>query len=171
MVEATNTVVKFTEGEYRLSTEPIPTPGAGEALVRIHYTTVNPIDRHYFYGVKTEGQILGTDGCGVIEQVGEGVSADLVGKKVSLSGKTYAQYKVAELKSLIVLHDSQDLRQAANAIVNPLTAVAELEIARNKKSKAVVNLVAASQLGKQLYKLMTPQGIDVLNVVRREEQV
>ena len=70
MVEATNNVVKFHEAEYRLTTEAIPEPAAGEALIRIHYSTDNPIDLHYFYGIKAEGTVLGTDGAGIIEKVG-----------------------------------------------------------------------------------------------------
>ena len=171
MVESTNTLVKFTEGEYKLTSQPVTQPGAGQVLIRVHYSTVNPIDRHYFYSVHQEGNVLGTDGSGVIEQVGEGVSADLVGKKVAFLSDAYATYKVADLKTLVILHDSQDLKQAANAIVNPLTAVGQQEIVRNHKAKAVVNLAGASQLSKQLYKLLTADGVEVLNVVRREEQV
>ena len=63
------------------------------------------------------------------------------------------------------------MRLAANAFVNPLTAVGQRSLVRTHKAKAVVNLAAASQLGKQLYKLLTADGVEVLNVVRREEQV
>ena len=63
------------------------------------------------------------------------------------------------------------MKLAANAIGNPLTAIGQQSVVRNLKAKAVVNLAAASQLGKQLYKLLTGDGVEVLNVVRREEQV
>ena len=170
MVETANTLVKFTDGEYKLVSEPVPQVGAGQVLIRVHYSTVNPIDR-YISALKDEGKVLGSDGSGVIEQVGEGVSADLVGKKVAFLGDAYANYRVTDVKSVVILHDSQDLKLAANAIVNPLTAVGQLEIVKNLKAKAVVNLAGASQLSKQLYKLFTADGIEVLNVVRREEQV
>ena len=121
MVETSNTLVKFLNGENRLVTEPIPQPSAGEVLVRIHYSTVNPIDRH---PVRIEGRVMVSDGSGVIESVGEGVPTDLIGKKVSFKGNSYANYKLSDVKSLVILHDSQDLRLAANAIVNPFTAFA-----------------------------------------------
>ena len=53
-----------------------------------------------------------------------------------------------DLKTFIILHDSQDLKKAANAVVNPLTAIALLQYAKKNNAKAIVNLVAASQLGK-----------------------
>lgn len=171
MVEAQNRLVKFQEGEYRIVSEAVPQPGPGQALVRVHYSTVNPIDKILYYINKNEGNVLGTDGSGVIEQVGEGVSAELVGKKVAFFGAAYANYRVADVHSLAVLHDSQDLRQAANAIVNPLTAIGQQELVRKKGAKAIINLAGASQLSKQLNKLLNQEGVDFLNIVRKEEQV
>ncbi|MDX8402088.1 MAG: zinc-binding dehydrogenase [Mariprofundaceae bacterium] len=56
---------------------PAPTPGPGEVLVRLHAAGVNPIDtklraRGLYFGEPPA--VLGCDGAGVIEAVGEGVS-------------------------------------------------------------------------------------------------
>ncbi len=63
------------------------------------------------------------------------------------------------------------MSKAANSIVNPLTALGQQEIVRNKGTKAVVNFAGASQLSKQLHRLLTQDGVEVLQIVRREEQV
>ncbi len=40
--------------------------------------------------------MLGCDGCGIVEEVGEGVSQDLVGKKVAFLGGAWAKYTVKD---------------------------------------------------------------------------
>jgi hypothetical protein len=53
------------------------------------------------------------------------------------------------------------------SLVNPLTAVAMLDILQSKKVKAVILTAAASSLGKMLNRYFTPENIVVINVVRR----
>ena len=72
---------------------------------------------------------------------------------------------------VMILDDSQDLSQAANAIINPVTAVLQLDRAREYKATACVVNAASSQLGKQFLRLCQKEGIEVINIVRREEQV
>ena len=51
MVEAANTQVKLTDGDYKLVSEPVPQAGAGQVLIRVHYSTVNPYDK-FLYSFK-----------------------------------------------------------------------------------------------------------------------
>jgi NADPH2:quinone reductase len=72
----------------RVGDLPVPEPGPGEVLVRVHASGVNPSD------TKTRGGWAGAtampfprivphqDGAGVIERVGEGVDAGRVGERV-----------------------------------------------------------------------------------------
>src|SRR5215216_2595775 len=59
---------------------PQPTPAAGEVLIRVHATSVNPFDcavRAGYLGAYfnyTLPLILGTDVSGTIEELGEGVT-------------------------------------------------------------------------------------------------
>jgi len=57
------------------------------------------------------------------------------------------------------------------SFVNPLTAMAMLDLAKSKKTKAVIVDAAASSLGRMLNRFLPPEGIEVLNIVRRVEQV
>jgi NADPH:quinone reductase-like Zn-dependent oxidoreductase len=75
-------------GEYELGTRPIPTaPGPGQLLIKIMAAALNPIDAHiqltasYLdkYGLPN---VVGCDGAGVVEEIGEGVTGWEVGDKV-----------------------------------------------------------------------------------------
>jgi NADPH2:quinone reductase len=99
----------------RLGEIPDPTPGEGEALVRVHLAGLNPADRYL-----SEGQypakpalphILGRDGIGVIERLGPGTDASgfKVGDKVTIVRSevgvsrrgTFAQRVAVPVESLV----------------------------------------------------------------------
>jgi NADPH:quinone reductase-like Zn-dependent oxidoreductase len=56
-------------------------------------------------------------------------------------------------------------------IVNPLTAVAFLDIARGGRHAAIVNNAAASALGRMIIRLGRRSGITTISIVRRHEHV
>jgi NADPH2:quinone reductase len=92
---------------------PMPDPGAGEILVRIHAASVNPIDTYVRDGgVEPAGglpHIGGADAAGVVEAVGDGVDEFAVGDRVFATGLglfesgTYAEYVAAPAESLAPL--------------------------------------------------------------------
>ena len=83
--------------------------------------------------------VLGCDGCGVITQLGAGVPQKYLGKKVSFVGGGWATYVVKLFKFVVVLNEEQDLKTAANAYVNPFTALAIVDFAKNKyQGKCIV---------------------------------
>jgi len=57
------------------------------------------------------------------------------------------------------------------SFVNPLTALGLVESIKNCKSKAAVQTGAASQLGRMIMKVCATENIQLINIVRREEQV
>eukprot|EP00163_Fabomonas_tropica_P006498 TRINITY_DN16061_c0_g1_i2.p1 TRINITY_DN16061_c0_g1~~TRINITY_DN16061_c0_g1_i2.p1 ORF type:complete len:237 (+),score=84.51 TRINITY_DN16061_c0_g1_i2:722-1432(+) len=73
--------------------------------------------------------------------------------------------------SCVPLPDNADLDDASMTLVNPLTALAFLDIIRARKAAAVVHTAAASQLGRMFYRLCAKEKIPVVNIVRRQEQV
>lgn len=48
---------------------------------------------------------------------------------------------------------------ASMSFVNPLTAMAMLDIAKTNKTKAVIVNAAASSLGRMLNRLLPPEGV------------
>ncbi|MDG3006031.1 zinc-binding dehydrogenase [Paludisphaera mucosa] len=72
----------------RLEDAPDPTPGPGEAVVRLKAAALNHRDvwirMGQYAGIKLP-TILGSDGAGVVEAVGEGVDAALVGREVVIN--------------------------------------------------------------------------------------
>ena len=98
----------------QLVDRPLPEPGAGEVLVRIVFSGVNPTDwkaRRQFplpAGWQTPGQ----DGAGIIEAVGEGVAQDLIGERVWIweaawqrPWGTAAEYTVVPVRQVVRLGD------------------------------------------------------------------
>lgn len=68
--------------------KPVPKPQAGQALVRISAAALNR--RDYWISVGKypglrDGVTLGSDGCGVVEEVGEGVAPIWVNKRVVIN--------------------------------------------------------------------------------------
>ena len=71
-------------GQIVLEEKPIPTPGAGEALVRITTTTICGTDVHILKGEYPveQGLTIGHEPVGVIEALGPGVTGYAVGQRV-----------------------------------------------------------------------------------------
>jgi NADPH:quinone reductase-like Zn-dependent oxidoreductase len=57
------------------------------------------------------------------------------------------------------------------SIVNPMTALAFMDIAQKEHHRAIVNTAAASALGKMIIRLASAKKITVINTVRRKEQM
>jgi NADPH:quinone reductase-like Zn-dependent oxidoreductase len=74
---------------------PLPSPGEGEVLVRVHAASVNPADW------KLRAIIPGRDVSGVVEAVGPGVTRFAHGDAVfGNADGAYAQYAVANEAAL-----------------------------------------------------------------------
>jgi NADPH:quinone reductase-like Zn-dependent oxidoreductase len=160
---------------------PMPQPGAGEVLVRIEATPVNPSDLMFvrgLYGQKKSLPVVpGFEGSGEVVAAGEGLLARyLSGKRVACAAPfdgdgTWAEFMVTPAALCIPLGARTELESAASMIVNPFTAWALLERARRLRAKAVVQTAAASALGRMIVRLAAARGLPVVNVVRRRAQV
>ena len=60
--------------------------------------------------------------------------------------------------------------QGSMSLVNPLTAIEFIEIARRNKHKALINNAAASALGRMVELLGKKHGIPVINIVRSKKK-
>ena len=113
----------------------------------------------------------GNEGAGVVVDAGPNVKG-LVGKTVGLAGGSmYAQYKCAPAISCLVMEDGTTPVEAASSFVNPLTALSFVETMKMENHSAIVHTAAASNLGQMLIKICQIDGIPLVNIVRKNEQV
>ena len=74
------------KGQWAVGSKSIQKPAAGELLVKIHATALNPVDWKIreTYGDIITGYpaVLGTDSAGTVEEIGEGVAGFAKGDKV-----------------------------------------------------------------------------------------
>jgi len=120
---------------------------------------------------KDEGFVLGSDGCGVIVKVGEGLDSALVGKKVSFLGGGWSRFAVKDYEYVVFFPDDFDLKHGANTYVNPFTVTAMVDFAQKHGAKAVILMAASSALAKQMIKLCQKEGLETINIVRKQEHV
>ncbi|MDX5327538.1 MAG: NADP-dependent oxidoreductase, partial [Marinobacter sp.] len=131
----------------RVTESPIPQPGEGEVLVRVHGAGLNPIDWKTrkgmgFVATQIENRLPwtpGYDAAGEVVEVGEGVTTLVPGDRVMgmigfpVTGGAYAEYAIADAEDLAIVPEELDLISAAGVPLAALTAwqalfeVAELE--------------------------------------------
>jgi len=112
--------------ELKLVDSPTPTPGAGQALVKIAASGVNFIDVYFRSGLyKADLPFTpGNEGAGVVEAVGAGVTDLKPGTRVAYAMQrgSYAEYALVPASQLVPLPDSVDLHTAAAAMLQGMTA-------------------------------------------------
>ena len=119
----------FRNGGPEVLTEvdlPKPTPGEGQALVRVEASGVNFVDTYFREG-RYPAQLpltLGQEAAGVIEAVGSGVTGFKPGDRVAWAGVagTYAEYAISPTARLLHLPDALSTRQAAAVTTQGITA-------------------------------------------------
>lgn len=112
---------------------PRPKPSNGQVLIRLRAASVNPLERAIRQGVMQKVMpvklpfIPGSDLAGVIESVGDDVTALSVGQEVygfvpPTTGGTYAQYIAVPTDVLVAKPQALDFSSAASVPVVSMTA-------------------------------------------------
>jgi NADPH2:quinone reductase len=116
---------------------------------------------------------VGNEGAGVVVKAGTSAAAQaLLGKKVAIfGGAMYAQYRCMKAEQCLPLPDDATPAEGASCFVNPLTALGMLETMRNEGHSALVHTAAASNLGQMLNRACLQDGVALVNIVRKQEQV
>ncbi len=115
---------------------------------------------------------VGNEGAGTVVATGDSDEARaLEGKLVAImGGGMYAQYRCLPAAMCMPLKDDHTAEDGASSFVNPLTALSFLETMRMEGHKALVHTAAASNLGQMLNRICQADGVDLVNIVRRDEQ-
>jgi NADPH:quinone reductase-like Zn-dependent oxidoreductase len=188
------------ELELSLVDTPVQAPGEGEVLVRVEASPINPSDLFVLLGpadlstlAASDGAVtakvppalmravaarvgqslpVGNEGAGTVIAAGaDAASQALIGRTVAmLAGAMFGQYRTVRAADVLPLPEGTKASEGASCFVNPLTALGMTETMRLEGHKALVHTAAASNLGQMLNKICLKDGIDLVNVVRSEEQ-
>ncbi|MCV6598059.1 MAG: zinc-binding dehydrogenase [Mangrovicoccus sp.] len=160
------------------ATIPTPKPGKGQVLIKLRTASVNPSDLHFIKGEygqpRIKGNPAGFEGCGDVVAAGEGAEA-LIGQRVAFvvamgcSG-AWAEYATTQALNCIPLQPAVSDEDGAAQIVNPLTAMAMVDIAR-KDGDCFVISAGTSQLAKLMIALGRDLGLKTIVFVRRADAV
>ncbi len=103
-----------------------PTPGPGQALVKLAASGVNFIDIYFRTGLyKADPPYsLGMEGAGIVTAVGPGVAEVAVGDRVAyaMARGSYAEYAVVPSWQLVRVPEALDIQHAAAAMLQGMTA-------------------------------------------------
>ena len=176
----------------------VPAPRDGEIVVRIEATPINPSDLGLLLGpadpatFRVEGDRtvadipparlasmaarmdqampVGNEGAGTVVAAGSGAD-EMIGKTVSIiGGAMYGEYRTVRAKDAMPVPEGASAADGASVFVNPLTALGMTETMKLEGHKALVHTAAASNLGQMLNKICLADGIDLVNIVRSDEQ-
>jgi NADPH:quinone reductase len=165
----------------------VPKPKSNEILVKMVAAAVNPSDYGNWKTAKKneDGIAIGNEGSGIVVATGGGLLTKArvsMGQKVGVVGPknnqgTYSEYvTVSATDGFFPLPDDMPVEDGASFFVNPYTVLGIMDTALSVHgSKALVHTAAASQLGQMMVKLSNNKelsnGVEIINVVRRDEQV
>ena len=144
------------EGEDRVVTAPLPAAALAAVADRMG-----------------ESLSIGNEGAGQVVAAGPAPEAQaLLGKIVAFrGGSMFATWRAAPVTEVVPLPAGVTAAEGAAFFVNPLTALAMVETMRIDGHKAIVHTAAASSLGRMLNRVCLADGIALVNIVRRDEQV
>ncbi len=159
----------------------IPAPGPGQALVKIHATSVNPCDLHLRSGRllirKPMPHILGADLAGTVEAVADDVRGWEVGARVTacfaglgreING-SYAEFCAVPADQLIELPDELDFQTAVAAGASFADAhLALVTQGKLKKADLLVVRGAAGIVGASAVQIAGARGAKVIAISEGE---
>jgi len=167
-----------------LVTKEKPRPSPGNVVVRMIASAVNPIELIYIRigslkRFEDKGAVHGSEGVGVVDEIGEGVTSCRVGERVIpvLFWKYYCDrgegawqdyVEVAE-EDLVPVPDTMSDAVAAQFVINPWTMYGMLLDLQIPKGKYLLQTAAGSVIGRQRIQLAKHWDIKTINIVRRDE--
>lgn len=155
-----------------------PQPGPGEVLVRLTARSVNPADLLVVRGQYGSGPaapfVPGIEGTGVVAALGPDVAGPAPGTRVISYGRmgTWQECMAVPAEGLIAVPDGMEDAQAAQAVMNPLSAWLMIrERLRLGRGDWLLQTAAGSSLGRIVVQIARMDGIRTINVVRTRSHV
>ncbi len=157
---------------------PTPIPGSGEVRIRIAASGINPGDIKkrqdaFGYGMPYPRVIPHSDGAGQVDQVGEGVSADWLGRRVWCYGAqsyrpfgTAAEYTIVPLTQAVPMPESMPMEQGACLGIPGITGHRAVHAAGDVSGRIVLVQGGAGAVGLCAVQLAHQAGATVIATVR-----
>ena len=164
-----------------LGSLPLKAPGAGEVCVRLAVSGVNPSDvkSRRAKPLTDPWVVPHSDGAGIIEAVGEGVSKQRVGERVWIWNAqwqrphgTASEFIVLPATQAVKLPDNTDFAAGACMGIPGLTAVQAVHLAGDEslRGKKVLVTGASSAVGHYITQMVTQYGGQVIGTVGSEQK-
>lgn len=149
---------------------PVPTPGAGQILVRTDAIGINYIDTYFRRGMYPRAlpYVPGDEGSGVIDQIGSDVTDFAPGDRVAWAAApgSYAEYVLVDASSAISVPDGVPADQAASALLQGMTAHYLIESTYPaQRGDTVLVHAGAGGVGLILTQLAVAKGVNVITTV------
>ncbi|MBI2197939.1 MAG: quinone oxidoreductase [Candidatus Rokubacteria bacterium] len=152
-----------------------PSPGAGQAVVKLEAAGLNYIDVYFRTGASKASLPLtpGFEGAGTVTSVGPGVTDVKVGDRVAYTGilGSYAQMNVCPADRLVKLPDGLSFRDGAAAMLQGMTAhyLVGSTYPVDKGDTCLVHATAGG-MGLLLCQMAKMRGATVIGTVSTEEK-
>ncbi|MGH8176301.1 MAG: zinc-binding dehydrogenase [Steroidobacter sp.] len=119
-----------------------------------------------------ESMPVGNEGAGVVVKAGVSAQAQaLLDRTVAMiGGAMYSQYRTIKVAQCLPLPAGTKPAEGASCFVNPLTSLGMVETMRREGHSALVHTAAASNLGQMLNRICIKDGVNLVNIVRKQEQ-
>jgi NADPH:quinone reductase-like Zn-dependent oxidoreductase len=125
-------------GTVKLITKPVPKAGPGQVVVRMTLRPINPTDfialRNGVVGGNGKGA-FGSEGCGVVHEVGSGVNSvrkgqrvvAITGLEVNKGNGSFQDYILLDEKLVWPVPEDMDEEVACQFVINPWTSYSMLK--------------------------------------------
>ncbi|KAI5082352.1 hypothetical protein GOP47_0002095 [Adiantum capillus-veneris] len=166
----------------QLVLRPIPVPSPGHVLVRMLISVINPVDITFIKECRLssfKGAVPGSEGVGIVHQVGEGITTVRRGERVI--PVIYWNYLVAKGQGawqdfvevaetdLIILSENIPDEAASLFIISPWTVYGLLQDLAIPRGEFLLQTAGGSVIGRLVIQLAKHWGIKTISLIRREE--
>ncbi|RSV15524.1 L-iditol 2-dehydrogenase [Sphingomonas sp. ABOLF] len=152
----------------------LPEPGAGQVRVKLEgcgvcASNVEPFEGQPWSQFPGEPGGMGHEGWGIVDALGRDVSGVAIGDRVAmLSGKSYAEYDVADVGALVKLPESLAGKPFPG---EPLGCAFNIFRRADVQAGQTVAIVGIGFLGAVLTRLATEAGARVIAISRRQSSL
>jgi len=161
-------------GKLKIDRVPLPEPAAGQVRIRLEgcgvcASNLTPWEGPEWMESPTEPGALGHEGWGVVDAVGDGVSALRPGDRVgALSGHAYAQYDLANASEVVKIPEALN---DAPLPLEPFGCAFNIFRRSDVQVGQTVAIVGIGFLGAILVRLASNAGARVIAISRRQQSL